>query len=318
MSFFARLSGLLIFLWLCCGQAIANDVSSEVIRQTVEHLSTDEMAGRFPSSEGSRQAAKWLAEQLDSLGLETVRNERIQAFGQMQNVLGMLPGSGEETLVIGAHYDHLGVHSNGVFNGADDNASGCAAVLAIAEALVRMNYQPKRNIVFAFFDGEEKGKKGSLHYLSIVDTPYMIERHEPPALMLNFDMVGRMRDRRVQVLGVKTAPYWSRWLRSANDLDIQQTALSGFNSDHLAFLAYGSPVLHFFTGYHDDYHTIADESALINFDGIGRVANLGLSVLLKADAYAGALQSFVNSEKPFSVLAAEKLGLTHRLQHNRR
>ncbi|MEM7195904.1 MAG: M20/M25/M40 family metallo-hydrolase [Pseudomonadota bacterium] len=295
-------------------------IDPELIQTAVETLASADKAGRAPGSSGSRRAAQWLAEQLDRLGIGLVRGERLQEFGPLKNVVGMIPGTSDETIVIGAHYDHLGVEADDVYFGADDNASGCAAVLAIAEALVSAQYAPKRNIVFAFFDGEEKGKLGSLHYLSIVDTPYMIKRYHPPVLMLNFDMVGRMRDQRLFVLGVSTAPYWRDVLEANNSakLNLSQSALSGFNSDHLAFLAYGSPVLHFFTGYHNDYHRPSDTVEQINFDGLRDVAELGLRIVTDVDRRETSLRRHVNDSRPFSRLAAEKLDLTHRLEDNRK
>ena len=173
---------------------------------------------------------------------------------------------------------------------------------------------PERDIVFAFFDGEERGKLGSLHYMSIVDTPYMIKRYEPPVLMLNFDMVGRVRENKVNVFGVKTSPLLSNWLDKGvtnTDLKLNKKALSGFNSDHLAFQAYGSPVLHFFSGYHLDYHTPRDITETVNFEGVANIVKLGFQVASQAAYYPGALAQHVRPGHPFSILAAKKLDLTH-------
>jgi len=210
--------------------------------------------------------------------------------GALQNVIAVLPGTGElaeETVVVGAHYDHLGMGGGGslapwtaaVHNGADDNGSGTVALLEIARQLVARVGENRRRIVFIAFSAEEVGLVGSQHYVRSPVFPL-----ESTSGMVNLDMVGRLRNDRLTVSGVGTA----------DELDELLTRLAGpyaFNlrkdrsgygpSDHASFHARGVPVLHFFTGLHSDYHRPSDDYEKINYEGIRRIALLATDVVLE-------------------------------------
>ena len=202
--------------------------------------------------------------------MNDVRKEDIIA----ENVAGLLPGRGEladELVVIGAHMDHLGMGWFGsrdsktagreLHPGADDNASGTAGILLIADKLVQ-DYaqlpadQPLRSVLVIAFSAEESGLNGARYY---VENPIAdISQH---ALMMNFDMIGRIKDKRLSVSGVGTAKGMSDWIEpifEASPLDEQPSNLGGGGSDHLAFLAAQVPSLFgIIADLHVDYHTRA-------------------------------------------------------------
>jgi aminopeptidase YwaD len=196
------------------------------------------------------------------------------------NVIGILPGTdparAAEALVLGAHYDHLGRTGGHVYPGADDNASGTSLVLGLARALTGAGGTP-RTLVFALFSGEEEGLLGSAHY---VRRPAVsLDR---TAAMLNFDMVGRMRDHRLNVGGVESgiglrALVADAAARAAITLVPHDTPYAP--SDQMSFYSAGVPVLFFFTDLHDDYHTPRDTADRINGPGMAEVASAALGIV---------------------------------------
>jgi hypothetical protein len=210
---------------------------------------------------------------------------------ETDNVAGVLPGQGEladEWVVIGAHYDHLGMGQVGtsrapqdvgkkIHFGADDNASGVAGVLQAAEELSDLYAalppeRDARSILFLFFSAEEMGLLGSRDFVEQARLD-----PEDMTVMLNLDMIGRLRDNTLTVNGVGTAAefddllpgYWERFA-----FDVETTAGGLGPSDHASFYRGGIPVLAFFTGLHEDYHTPADTPDKINADGGARIASL--------------------------------------------
>ncbi|HBX65955.1 MAG TPA: hypothetical protein DEG32_07265, partial [Balneolaceae bacterium] len=190
-----------------------------------------------------------------------------------KNVAGLLQGTGdsEEMIIIGAHYDHLGMGSFGslsssedprIHNGADDNASGTAGVLELAEYFSAN--RPETDILFLAFSGEEMGLLGSQYY---VDNP-TVELGNSLA-MINMDMVGRMNDNRLMIFGVATTDNWESILTEANtdslDLDLIPDGTGA--SDHTSFYYKDIPVLHYFTDTHADYHRPSDDTEWINEEG---------------------------------------------------
>jgi hypothetical protein len=201
----------------------------------------------------------------------------------VRNVVGLLPGSGtlaDEYVVIGAHYDHVGMGGPGslapgtiaIHNGADDNASGTTAMLEVARRLAGMPAENRRNLVFMAFTAEEKGLLGSKHYVRNPRFPL-----EQTVAMLNMDMVGRLNDNTLTVYGIGTAEGFGALIdeqnkRTAFNLDKQ---VAGYGpSDHSSFYEVGIPVFHFFTGLHNEYHRPSDDFELINFDGMARIADM--------------------------------------------
>jgi Peptidase family M28/PDZ domain/PA domain len=200
-----------------------------------------------------------------------------------KNVIGVLEGKGpdaDETIVVGAHYDHLGRGDRGslaplsseIHNGADDNASGTALIMELARRLAGRADPLGRRVVFIAFSGEERGLKGSQHY---VDNPLFPLAQT--AMMFNFDMVGRLNDEdTLTVFGVDSTPGLRELVEKLGpeyDLKIRPNADPTDNSDHASFHRKGIPVCFPFTGTHRDYHRPSDDTHLINFDGMSRVAD---------------------------------------------
>lgn len=207
------------------------------------------------------------------------------AQASTKNVLAEIPGQGtlaEETLVIGAHYDHVGMGGYGslapgtvaVHNGADDNASGTATLLHVARKLKPQlaKVASHRRILFIAFSGEERGLLGSRYY---VDHPrYPLEN---TVAMINMDMVGRLRDNELTVYGTGSAEGLDRLLDEVNataKFDLFRVASGYGPSDHTSFYQKGVPVLFFFTGLHEDYHRPSDDFAELNLDGMTRITDM--------------------------------------------
>jgi Peptidase family M28/PDZ domain/PA domain len=208
-----------------------------------------------------------------------------------RNVVAYLPGSGTPTIVLGAHYDHLGRGDHGnslaskdeigrVHAGADDNASGTAAVLALGEALAKQPH--RRHIVLTFWSGEELGLVGSNAFVATPPVPIdQIEAY------LNFDMVGRMQDNKLTIQAMGTSSAWARIVEQANiaagfDLQLQQDPYQP--TDVASFNQAGVPCLGFFTGTHADYHRPSDTAAKIDYADLDRVVEFASAIVRKLDA----------------------------------
>jgi hypothetical protein len=203
------------------------------------------------------------------------------------NVVGLLePSRGEPTeyVIVGAHFDHLGMGGRfslttggGIHNGADDNASGIAAMLELARIFAERRDALKRGIIFIGFNGEELGVLGSTFYVSHPVIPL-----ERTVFMLNLDSVGRMRDGKLYAAGTGSSPILEELIANANkelSLSIESTE-SGFGpSDHFPFYGSNTPVLFFFTGAHGDYHKVTDDWDKINSAGIASVVKLASATL---------------------------------------
>jgi Zn-dependent M28 family amino/carboxypeptidase len=225
-----------------------------------------------------------------------------------RNVIGVLPGRDpvlrNEIVIVGAHYDHLGLGgpgsgaldpdvSNQVHNGADDNASGTAALIHIASRLAIE--PPARTVVFIAFSGEELGLLGSAYYV----------RHPLYPLtgtlaMVNMDMVGRLKNKRLVVYGVETAREFPPMLDSLNwyaGFDLKKQGDGYGPSDQQSFFIAKRPVLHIFTDLHEDYHRVRDDWNKINADGLVRVADYTASIVRAlADRTSGL--TFVDAAPP--------------------
>jgi len=213
--------------------------------------------------------------------------------GTAQNVLARLRGERPgRTVVIGAHFDHLGRGGTGslapgrygeVHNGADDNASGTAAVLEMARLLAE-GEAPEGDVVFALWSGEELGLLGSEYWAEHPTVPL-----EDVAANINLDMVGRAGAGVLQVLGAGTSPPFAGWLDEAGPavgLELQ-VSLSGRGvggSDHQTFLKREIPALHFFTGVHGDYHKPSDDVEGFEAPGASRVVALGVELARRVHA----------------------------------
>jgi hypothetical protein len=217
----------------------------------------------------------------------------VQQKSDAFNVVGRIPAGQSPrrgTLVVGAHYDHLGLGGHGSLApdrhephpGADDNASGTATVLEIARALVARRAELTRDVVVVLFSGEEAGLLGSTQF-----TRTRTDILGDTLAMLNLDMVGRLRGNRVEVLGSETAGEWTPIITAACDGEAVGCVPSsdGFGaSDQAAFYAAGVPVLHFFTGTHADYHKPSDTAGKINAAGAAAVSRVVERVVLALEA----------------------------------
>ena len=238
------------------------------------------------------------------------------------NVLGYLPASGagsrrREHIVIGAHYDHLGLGESGsrdqrsrglVHNGADDNASGVAGVLELARVFSLEANRP-RGILFAAFAGEELGLKGSYYYTNHPALPL-----KDAVAMINLDMIGRLRHNLLYLGGIDRLPQLQGWIERR--LEEEGLALSGrFTadeaSDHAPFIRAGVPSLFFFTGLHGDYHKPTDDLQFINVEGMERV--LRASYRVSSDLLNGqerpSLVAVEPGVEPFRKTAAAYFGI---------
>lgn len=269
----------------------------------VAYLSSDLLEGRETGSRGATLAADYIARRFEALGLAPAGDGAwFQSFSvrssthphapasegaprPARNVVGRLDTGADRTVVIGAHYDHLGYGGFGsrqpsdslIHNGADDNASGVAALFDIARQLQRAD-APSSNVLFVAFSGEEMGLHGSKHF---VDAPPLPLREIN--YMINLDMVGRLNDdRELAVSGVGTSPAWGAAVdaaATATGLTVK-THDSGLGpSDHASFYLADIPAVHLFTGQHADYHTPTDDSHRINYDGLHDVATFVVRVV---------------------------------------
>ncbi|MBP1647332.1 MAG: putative aminopeptidase [Bacteroidetes bacterium] len=234
------------------------------------------------------------------MGKTTVRleTEITQIKSRTANVLGRLEGENpqlkDQIIIVGAHMDHLGTGGPGsgslqpdtvaVHHGADDNASGTAGLLELAEAFGARKPVEGRTILFISFTGEELGTLGSGYYVN--HPVYPLER---TVAMLNMDMIGRLDNRSLTVYGTGSSPVWSRML-SAYDSDstfVLRTIPDGFGpSDQAEFYGKEMPVLHFFTGTHDDYHRPSDTWDKINYDGTQKIARYIYNIVSDLDTLA--------------------------------
>jgi Zn-dependent M28 family amino/carboxypeptidase len=263
-------------------------------------LADDALEGREGGTRGGRAAAAYVVEQLERLGIQPAGDEGgyYQRFGGMRNILAVIPGSDPalagELVVVGAHYDHVGygtaATSYGPFgyvhNGADDNASGVAGLLEIAEAIGRLPERPRRTILLAFWDGEEKGLLGSNHFVRV--RPAGLAGHRI-VCSVNMDMIGRLRGGRLEVYGSRTAVGLREAVVQANSrgstgagLDLVFVWDIEEDSDHFPFIAAGVPTVMFHTGLHDNYHRPSDDAHLVNLAGIEPVSRLALAFVQAA------------------------------------
>jgi aminopeptidase YwaD len=237
---------------------------------------------------------------------------------EVRNVVAMIPGtaSDEEVVIIGAHYDHLGNGGDGslapdsedVHNGADDNASGTAALMEVAQELATSPTRPSRTILFMAFTAEEKGLWGSGHYVNNPLLPM-----ENTVAMMNMDMVGRLRENTLTVYGTGTAEEFPSLLDEVNASQPQPFVLNsiadGYGaSDHSSFYGASVPVLMLFTNTHADYHTPADDWELIEVDGLDRISEFAsdltrdLAGSVRAEAVALTYQA--GAGNPHGAMAA--------------
>lgn len=245
---------------------VAADRLLKPLGRTIAQLRAALAGSRAPSGFGTGVEAR--------MRVSLAREDRRAA-----NVIGILPGTdperASEVVVLGAHYDHLGRVDGAVHPGADDNASGTAVVLGLARSFSMSGGTP-RTLVFALFGGEEAGLLGSTHYVRRPTLPM-----ERTIAMLNFDMVGRMRDRRLNVGYVGSGSGFRDVVTAAaaDSLNLVLHDALLVPSDHMSFYGAGTPVLYFLTDPHDDHHTPRDTADKINVAGMTEVAGFAARVV---------------------------------------
>lgn len=269
---------------------------SDTLRKHVETLSADDMEGRGTGTPGADRAADYVFEALRKLGLEPkfqefdlpVRNDKSV---RAKNVLAILPGTDEtlraEYVVVGAHYDGLGKRgdenpgrmpgdrNDAIWNGADDNASGVAALLEIARVLAKA--PPKRSVIFAAFAAEEFLSAGSLRFAR---DPAPV-KFEAIAAMVNLHMLGRNPDRKLDVFAADSSDAWPELLRAAaRDLvEIRLADESPQSGDQASFAHQRVPAVMIFGGFHEDYHGAADHASKISWDALAKRATFSLRLV---------------------------------------
>jgi len=292
--------------WLCLSAELAaaatnnllnaamDSITSDELYKHVEVLADDVYEGRYAGSRGGRAASQYIVNELRNYNLTPAgtNGDYLQIFDDdWRNVLVLQPGNDpeleKEIIVVGAHYDHVGRGSTDtsygptgrIHNGADDNASGVAVMLETIEALSVSGLHTRRSLLFAFWDGEERGLRGSRHWVARPTLPA-----DRVKLAITIDMVGRLRDGQLYVLGSRSGFGMRRlfsgplddslWL----DFDWEVSA----NSDHWPFIQRRVPVVLLHTGLHRDYHRPSDDAEKVNREGMRDVAHYLMGVLMKA------------------------------------
>ncbi len=276
------------------------------LKKDVSYLASDELEGRQTGTKGEKAAATYIKNRFKELELlPKGTNGFIQPFtfkpktnpheevkfdvngdGTItgNNVIAYLDNNVENTIIIGAHYDHLGyggddsLHRDSmkaIHNGADDNASGIAILLHLADRLKQKNLN-NNNYLFMAFSGEEMGLLGSNYFVKnpTIDTKKV-------SYMINMDMVGRLKqDSALAVYGTGTSPIFNQTLKSNNKnfkLIEQESGVGP--SDHTSFYLADIPVLHFFTGQHEDYHKPGDDAEKLNYKGMETISNYIFNII---------------------------------------
>lgn len=300
------LTSLLIIALIGCETKPVDPIAQ--IREDIRILASDSLQGREVGTEGERQAANYIFTRLEEVAqpkgtdgflqdffVKDADNPHAQPSAEKgvdgitgYNVIGIIDNPSNELVVIGAHYDHLGMGGFSslhrgeleVHNGADDNASGVAAMIHLSQVLAKKELN--RDIVFIGFSGEEKGLWGS-NYFTKNPTIDLASVN----FMINMDMVGRLDESRgLAINGTGTSPVWNDLLDQLNtdSLKLIKSESGTGPSDHTSFYLQDIPVLHFFTGQHEDYHKPGDDVEKINVGGILKVASIIERIVLELDS----------------------------------
>ena len=280
------------------------------IKEDVVFLADDKLEGRSTGTEGERIAADYIIKRFKEIGVEPMgTNGYLQPFtfspktdphqettytssgstGTItgNNVVGFINNNADKTVVIGAHYDHLGLGDEGslyrdesqaIHNGADDNASGVAVMIDLAGRLKNIN--TNNNYLFIAFSGEEMGLLGSNYF---VKNPTL--SNENINYMINMDMVGRLKtDSTLAVYGTGTSPIFKQTISANNKRFKIIEKESGIGpSDHTSFYLQDIPVLHLFTGQHEDYHKPTDDFDKLNYEGMDLISKYIFDIITDLD-----------------------------------
>jgi hypothetical protein len=264
-------------------EAAANAILKE------KNLTVQELEKRLCRGESNDAGGSFTLQGTISVSADV---ERI--MGEDYNLAGMVASDDSTApyILIGAHYDHIGLgetnsrspqgHKNDVHNGADDNASGCATVMELAEYFAGLKKENPSsitaNLVFCFWSGEEMGLLGSSDFAGRLPVP-----PQRIKAYLNFDMVGRMKDNELEVQGLASAEGWKAVFENTPDagFKLQYTDDPLLPTDVTPFYLKRIPVVGFFTGIHDDYHTYSDDAGKINFPDLERMVKYVSQVVME-------------------------------------
>lgn len=282
----------MLLLQLLALTMYAQHITVEAIKPHISYLADDKLQGREPGTKGEKLAIKYISQQFKSYGLKPMGTKGYtQPFAYKtkktphdtvangipkngSNVIGFLDNGAAKTIVIGGHFDHLGFreHSSSldknkklIHNGADDNASGTAGVLALASYYANNGIIEKSNFLFMCYSAEEDGLIGSKYFTNnpTIDLSKI-------SAMINMDMIGRLNDstKKLMVFGVGTSTAYTNIFAGTQTKLTLVFDSSGIGpSDQTSFYLKNIPVLHFFTGQHTDYHKSTDDTEKINFKG---------------------------------------------------
>lgn len=284
-----------------------DSIKADDLRNHANFLSSDTLEGRGAGTRGGRAASIYLAEQFKKKDLAggAGPSSYIQEFsGEMRNVLGIIPGRDptlkDEYIVVCGHFDHVGYGSGAtgsslgptghIHNGADDNASGVSTILEILEAFRELKVAPRRSVLFAFWDGEEIDLLGSKHWVANPTVPLSQVK-----FVVNMDMVGRLKNDKVELIGTRTATGLRELMSRHNQTSLLTVDFPWDvpdNSDHHVFYARQIPILMPFTGFHDDYHRPSDDPDKLNYEGMQRIGQLMFSLLLDLSESEEAVPTF--------------------------
>ncbi|MDN3491557.1 M28 family peptidase [Winogradskyella bathintestinalis] len=309
---------IVLFIFLLAGMLSCNpvpEVAENNIKNDVAYLADDKLEGRQTGTQGEILAAEYLIKRYKEIGLQPKGTEDyLQSFSFKpktdphsevefttnadstitgSNVIGYIDNNAKTTIVIGAHYDHLGFGGEGslyrekekaIHNGADDNASGVAVMLHLATRLKVKNDQndikDRNNYLFMAFSGEEMGLLGSNYFSKnpTIDAKSI-------NYMINMDMVGRMKaDSTLAVYGTGTSPMFKQTIKANNDkFKIIENESGVGPSDHTSFYLIDIPVLHFFTGQHEDYHKPDDDTEKLNYEGMNLISDYIYNIIMDLD-----------------------------------
>lgn len=291
-TFNAILAGLLLFQNVT---AEAQQLDAAKIKTHVEFLASDDLKGRGTGTADELKAAAYIATQFNEIKLvpKGEKGSYLQTYEftepanphatvdtggkqiTLTNVIGFLDNKAPYTIVIGGHYDHLGLGHDGnsldanpkekIHNGADDNASGTAGVIELARYYATNNRKEAYNFLFICFSGEELGLFGSKQYCEKPVIPL-----SDINMMINMDMIGRLEPttKKLMVYGVGTAPEFVNMIASIKTgMNIMTDSAGVGPSDQTSFYLKDIPVMHFFTGQHSDYHKPSDDADKVNVNG---------------------------------------------------
>ncbi len=295
-----------LFLVFLSSLIVAQEKQVIISKMTEEvtYLASDKLEGRATGTASEELAARYIASKFKEYGVspkgeddyfqyfeaklkENPHSQKIKKEITGINVVGYIDNHEKETIIIGAHYDHLGYGEFGslydgkkeIHNGADDNASGVSIMVNLAKSLRGIT---DYNYLFIAFSGEEHGLFGSSYYAK---NPTI--NLDEARFMINFDMVGRLNKERILAInGVGTSNQWRDLVNEANrfNLKLKMTESGIGPSDHTSFYLQNIPVIHFFTGQHEDYHKPSDDIEKINFDGMYTIYEYVQEIIIKSVA----------------------------------